>query len=330
MTTTITTTKRQVPWLGIGMSGEWETSSEALKAAELDFQVHREATHWNNPVVPIKDIPGYPGGTGAMITTTLEQLPMYANVRDTDNKVLGVVTPQYNIIQNADAFALADPFLVGSGGSGIISHVGMTEDGLVFMIIDPVESTYIGYEDYNIHLMLTNSFNGKYPCQMIMTPVRIICQNMYRKIVPDRVMATRHTINASKKIEGLSKSTDLEKRIIAFSEVIKDAQVIRMDSKKLDRLIAELFPYPKPGGAYEETSKEKVDFLRQQFNDVYYDAADNIEHHGTAFGFINAYMDYLSHREPTKVMARSWEDRRFSGLVNGADIKTKLIREAMK
>ena len=76
-------------------------------------------------------------------------------------------------------------------------------------------------------------------------------------------------------------------------------------------------------------SKERVDQIRQEFMDVYYNAPDNQKFHGTSMGFVNAYYDYLSHRNPTKLMPGNWSHRRLSGLVSGNDVKTKLFKEVM-
>lgn len=308
---TIVTRRRVAPWVGIGVSGRWDNSADALHAAELDFIVRQEQLFWQ-----LDD-------NGIIYN---EKAPMYGNVRSTDNQLLGCVTPQYKIIQNTDAFALLDPFL---GNDGIITHAGMTEDGLCFMVAE-VQNRTIGGEEYTINLMATNSFNTKYPCQIIMTPVRIICQNMYRKLVPDRIFATKHTITANDKLKAIASGNVVEKKVLAFTDVIEFAQGKAMSAAKLNLLISMLFPYPKEGGPRETTFKLKADEQRQKFLDQYYDAPDNRCHHDTAFGFINAYYDYLSHREAVRNTSVAWADRRLSGMVSEDDIKPSLLKEVMR
>lgn len=312
----LATRTREVPWLGVGVSGEWCNSIDALRAAGLDFTVHKEKTYWMKPYMPLDDV-----DESSPSVTDFERLPMFANVRGDDNRVLGVVTPQYKIIQNEDAFGLMDLFI---GNDGIIKHAGMTEDGLCFMVAEKFVKV-IGGEEYLINLMVTNSFNTKYPCQVIMTPVRIICQNMYRKIVNDRVFLAKHTTFSNSRVLSLQEGT-LDKKVDLFTTMIEDMQSRKIDRKRLDSLVAMLFPYPKEGPR-EETFKEKCDALREKFLDEYYDASDNVAHHGTAFGFVNAYFDWLSHRESSR-MSRSWESRRLSGLVSGQDVDRSLILAA--
>lgn len=305
---TAITTNRTVPWLGIGVSGVWNSSAEALEAAKLDFDVRQEDLYWQH-VEP----------DGIVYD---EKVPMYANVRNTDDKLLGCVTPQYKIIQNKDAFALIDPFL----GNGKITHAGMTEDGLAFMVAEVEVERIIGSEPYNINLMVTNSFNTKYPCQIIMTPIRIYCQNMYRKLINDKIFLAKHTATANDRLIRIAQSGIVEKRVDTFANVIESYQGKKMTLEQIQTLVAMMFPYPKEGTPREVTFKVKVDQQREQFMDIYYDAQDNIKHHGTAFGFINSYYDWLSHRPQVRNSNIRWEDRRLSGIVSGLDIDNNLIK----
>ena len=75
---------RETPWHGLGrIVMDAPASREALELAGLDWQVESRNIY---------------SGTGAMI-------PGYrANVRSTDNAVLGVVSDRYRIVQNEEAF----------------------------------------------------------------------------------------------------------------------------------------------------------------------------------------------------------------------------------
>lgn len=307
------TTNRVAPWLGIGVQGQWDNSFDALQAADLDFNVRQEELFWQ------RDDQGI---------VYNERVPMFANVRNTDDRLLGCVTPQYKIIQNRDAFSLIDPFVAGNNGS--ITNVGMTEDGLCFMVARVQVERTIGSEPYEINLMVTNSFNTKYPCQIILTPIRIYCQNMYRKLTSDRVFLAKHTTTADERLQRIAQGNVVEKKVLAFSNVIESYQGKHMSKTQLEALIAMLFPYPKEGGPREVTYRLKADEQRERFKDQYFDAPDNRVHQDSAFGFVNAYFDYLSHRTPTRDMSGSWADRRLSGLVSGLDVNQSVLREALK
>lgn len=320
MPNTIVQSNRVAPWLGIGVQGQWDNSTEALQAAGLDFDVRQEKLYWKRE-----------DKTTVNFMNQLvydEPAPMFANVRNTDDKLLGCVTPQYKTIQNRDAFSLIDPFVQGNGG--IITNVGMTEDGLCFMVARVEVARSIGMEPYEINLMATNSFNTKYPCQIILTPIRIYCQNMYRKLTNDRVFLAKHTLTANDRLREIAQGNAVEKKVLAFKNIIETYQGKHMSSRQLEALVAMLFPYPKEGGPREVTYRLKAEEQRQRFMDQYWDAPDNRKHQENAFGFVNAYFDYLSHRSNTREMSGSWTDRRLSGLVSGNDVDTKALHEALK
>lgn len=311
MSNTIVQSNRVAPWLGVGMQGQWECSSDALQAAGMDFYVRQEKLFWQRQ------------DHGIVYN---EPVPMFANIRNTDDILLGCVTPQYEIIQNRDAFSLIDPFV--QGNNGVITNVGMTEDGLAFMVARVQVERSIGGEPYEINLMCTNSFNTKYPCQIIMVPIRIYCQNMYRKLINDRVFLAKHTTTANERLIAIANGNIVEKKTLMFKNVIEGYHGKQMGTKKLEELVAMLFPYPKEQGPRELTYRAKADEQREAFIENYYCAPDNQAHHNSVFGFVNAYFDYLSHRNAARETSVSWNNRRLSGLVSGLDVNMGLLRSA--
>lgn len=85
---------REKPWHGLGTGiAEAPNSADALRLAGLDWEVMQKPIYTDVG----EEIPGYK-----------------ANIRDTDRRVLGVVTDRYKIIQNREAFAFTDA-LMGNG-----------------------------------------------------------------------------------------------------------------------------------------------------------------------------------------------------------------------
>ena len=84
---------RFVPWHGLGTPVEKAmTSAEALELGGLNWEVNPK------PV----------------FTETGFEIPNYkANIRSSDNSVLGIVTDRYKIVQNKEAFAFTDALLDG-------------------------------------------------------------------------------------------------------------------------------------------------------------------------------------------------------------------------
>ena len=81
---------------------EYPTSEEAIKFAELDYEVEKS--------------PLFTKGTGIientngieMIDSELEVPNYFANIRTDNNTVLGVVGKDYQIVQNREAFSFFD------------------------------------------------------------------------------------------------------------------------------------------------------------------------------------------------------------------------------
>ncbi|SFM52248.1 hypothetical protein SAMN03159341_1429 [Paenibacillus sp. 1_12] len=85
---------REAPWHGLGKRVEQALNSkEALQEAGLDWTVLQKPIQTEDQM----EITGYK-----------------ANIRETDQRVLGVVTDRYKIVQNHEAFAFTDE-LLGEG-----------------------------------------------------------------------------------------------------------------------------------------------------------------------------------------------------------------------
>lgn len=321
MANQLATYRREAPWIGIGVSGHWTDYREALHDAQLDFEVEAK-----DAKVEV-DIPAWSGGS-IMRYDTVPGVQVNM-VKDSD-KILGCVSKQYGIVQNEQAFKLLEPF---TQLGGVITNAGMTEQGLVFMVLRMRREMMQG-DEWDFDVMCTNSFNGNFPCALMMVPTRIVCQNMYRKLMggsSDSLLHVRHCSMSERRLEAAGKVTgNVMSYITAFGLALSQAANKHLTMRRVERdILPMLFPYPKPGGDKYVMSKERVDRMRKDFMDRYYYAPDNAKFHGTGLGFINAYYDYLSHGDPGKCMPGSWADRRFSNIVSGSNIKMAAIKEAM-
>ena len=111
---------RTKPWHGLGtMVEEAPDSGTALKLAGLDWQVVQKDLVTGDGI----PVPGFK-----------------ANLRDTDNRVLGVVTSRYRVIQNREAFAFTDALL----GEGVTYETaGSLQDGRRTWILARLPQKYI-------------------------------------------------------------------------------------------------------------------------------------------------------------------------------------------
>ena len=129
---------RRVPWHGLGTRVEEALSSEeALKAANLDWKVVQEQIFTEDGRL-VKDY--------------------FANIRDRDGKVLGVVSGRYRIVQNRDAFAFTDELL----GRGVrFETAGSLKEGRKVWILARLPKQYRLAEDLVVpYLVFSNSHDG--------------------------------------------------------------------------------------------------------------------------------------------------------------------------
>ena len=146
---------RVAPWHGLGIRVESALSSqEALQASGLD---------WNVVQRPI-------------MTSAYEPIPGYkANIRDIDNKILGVVSDRYRVVQNAEAFAFTDALL----GEGVkYETAGSLQEGRRIWLLAKLPDKYIiEGEQIEPYLVFSSSHDGSGAIKVAMTPVRVVCQN---------------------------------------------------------------------------------------------------------------------------------------------------------
>ena len=308
---------RDAPWIGIGVRGAWKHWQDALVDAKLDFEVtpYPAKVELSNPLA---------FGTHAAGLTMLEVVPgVQVNV-DNNNRILGCVSSQYGIIQNKDAFSLLQPLL---DDGAIITNAGMTEQGLCFMVA-VWETTDILGEEWNYNIMCTNSFNSQFPCALIMVPTRIICQNMYRKVLKqnDAMLHIRHMSLAPKRIEEAKLATSKCMTYMdSFNDVINQLSDGVMSTGDIQKLIEIIFPMPPKHAERYESSKARVLMQREEFVDSYILSPTIARWRDKPVGFLHAYYDYLSHRGQTKNMPGDWSNRRLSTLVSGDAVNTNVV-----
>ena len=171
---------RTAPWHGLGVKVDDALSTEqALIKSGLDWNVEQHPILTNGGI----QIEGY-----------------RANVRDSDNKILGVVTDRYKVVQNQEAFAFIGELL----GKGVrFETAGALAEGKKIWLLAKLPSTYIIVgEKLSPYLVFTNS-HGSGSIKVAMTPIRVVCQNTLNLALStaDRIWTTNHTGDISSKLE---------------------------------------------------------------------------------------------------------------------------------
>jgi hypothetical protein len=175
---------------------------------------------------------------------------------------------------------------------------GETASGMVYVIGKLPEVSILG-DSFIPHVIFRNGFNAKVKITAAICPLRIVCQNQFNFAFKhtQNTIVIRHVQNAERKLaearEILKMSADY------MSELAKMAEkyaTIRLDATQLDRLLKQMFPLD----GIEEMNAFKRHNLEEQlarFRQAYL-AEDNQNFRGTAWGVINAYTDFITHKIP--------------------------------
>lgn len=115
---------------------------------------------------------------GAIINGKFTTSPkQYATYRTDVNEVLGIVGKRYNIIDNKVAFDFIDSII--DTGDIEWTNAFSKDNGAIVMLQAKLPDHLILENNDKIEKYLTfiNSHNGSYSCRVMISPVRMVCQN---------------------------------------------------------------------------------------------------------------------------------------------------------
>src|SRR5262249_27318291 len=123
-----------------------------------------------------------------LFTATGQQVTHKAVKRSTDGKVLGVVGPRWQPLQNKDAFNWFDPFL--AAGQATLEAAGSLAGGTRVWVLaklnrDPI--VVVPGDEVTKYLLLSNGHDGSLAVRCGFTPIRVVCNNTLQMAHNDRV-----------------------------------------------------------------------------------------------------------------------------------------------
>ncbi len=285
-----------------GYSLSWEggvrvetalSSQEALQASGLD---------WNVIQRPI-------------MTSAYEPILGYkANIRDTDNKVLGVVSDRYRVVQNAEAFAFTDALL----GEGVkYETAGSLQEGRRIWLLAKLPDRYIiEGEQIEPYLVFSSSHDGSGAIKAAMTPVRVVCQNTLNMALSTAkcVWSTVHVGDLAAKMDEAHNTLLLaEKYMGKLGTEIAALSKIRLSDSKVMEYIDMLLPMDDQPS---DIHKKNISRIREDLKIRYFDAPD-LKHVGkNGYRFICAVSDFATHAKPIRETA-NYRENLFAKTIEG-------------
>ena len=163
-----------VPWHGLGTKVPADlTPEQMLEAAGLDWEVEKVQTY-------------------ARINGVETPLPKQALVRTTDNRVLDVVSDDWNPVQNSEAFEFFNDFI--AEGEMQMETAGSLKGGTIVWALAKIKDSFelFGGDRVDSYLHFTNFHKYGFSTDVRFTPIRVVCNNTL-------------TLSLNKKVERMVK-----------------------------------------------------------------------------------------------------------------------------
>ena len=278
---------------------EAPASAEALRLAGLDWNVVQEPIY----------------------TGFKEQVEGYkANVRDTDRKVLGVVSDRYKVVQNVDAFSFTDELL----GKGVrYETAGSLQDGRKVWLLARLPREYIiAGERISPYLVFSNTHDGSGSVKVAVTPVRVVCNNTLNLALNTarRSFSIIHTGNIQDKIQEAKDTLFMaEEYMDCLGVEFEQLRRQKITDQQIKEYIEILLPMEKEPTAVQS---KNIIRLREDMMKRYYDAPDLKKLGNNAYRFINAVSDFATHGSPLRKTA-NYKENLFSRTVDGNPVIDK-------
>ena len=293
---------RFVPWHGLGTPvQESPTSADALRLAGLDWRVEAKPIYTNDGI----KIPGY-----------------VANTRDSDNSVLGVVTEKYKIVQNEDAFAFTDSLI---GGDVRYETAGSLRNGKSTFLLAKLPDKKILDDDFGQYLCFTNTHDGSGAVKVMMTPVRVVCNNTLNLALntTKRMWTCKHMGSMKDKLHEAEETLGFASKYMDNLAVVAERLAnVSLRDEEIQAIVAELFPMDENSSDRTKANMQKA---KQEFMVAYY-MPDIAKFRNTAWGLLNATSDWMSHTSPQR-NTPTYQERNFERIICGHPILDAIMKK---
>jgi phage/plasmid-like protein (TIGR03299 family) len=299
---------RTTPWHNLGIVvQDAPTSLQALDLAGLNWEVVQKPIYTQNavfnfvhsnviPQIEEVEIPGFK-----------------ANVRETDGKVLGVVSDQYKIVQNWEAFEFTD-YLLSNGAR--YETAGSLAGGKRVWMCAKLDSKYLLGDEHVFYLVFSNCHDGTGAIKVMITPIRVVCQNTLNMAIAHskRSWSTKHQGNMSYKLDEAKQTLGMAHNYIEkFSENVVILGQKKVDKVQFENFLELLLPISDEVGNVKATNIETLrEGIRTRYNYSY--DLGNIR--GTALGVLNAVSDFATHSEPLR-KSPNYKENLFAKTIDG-------------
>lgn len=274
-----TTITREATWNKVGMNIREATSvKEALHISGLDYEVVKAPIYLSNG----KKIPG-----------------QFATKKKGTDDVFGIVGKDYTIVQNEEAFSFVDS-IISEG----LTFEKAGETAWMNYIIASLPEQYILDDGFKPYIIFQNSHAGATTLKAAICPLRIVCQNQFTVAFRNSTnkIALRHSSSILSKLDEAQQILKFQASYMdSFAKEAERMATTKFSTEQINSIIDNTFLVKEDDSTRKANSIEEN---RQIFLNAY-NAEDNQNFIGTAWGLVNAYSDFITHIEPKRKTDKS-------------------------
>jgi len=272
------------------------TVEEALEFAGMDWEVNPSKIFDETG----KEIPGFK-----------------ANIREDTGDTLGIVSNQYQIVQNSEALDFVNE--LPKEGDFKFDRAGVFRGGKSIWVMGTLPKVNILGDDISNNVVFVNSHDGSSGVKVMMTPIRLICSNMINFATrnANRIWSAKHTSRITTKLEEARYTLQLANNYIeALNEEADVLASKKITDSEIEAIIDKMFPID-----YMHDTPRKINNIILFKNNFFscYNEDDIKKFKGSAWGAINAMADLIDHGDP-KRMTKHYYDNHWNKLINGHSV----------
>ena len=292
---------RTTTWNGIGTDVNGTTTiNSVLEKAGLNYEVVKQPiyTNFNGNEILVPD--------------------KVATVRKDTGDILGVVSPKYQICQNDEAFDFVDSV------DGVeFVKAGQTHTGMVY-VIGKLPEMEVMDDKFTPYLIFQNGHNGMYTLKTTICPLRVVCQNQFNyafRESPNTISIHHSSQYQGRLVEAQRLIQGTVEYMNNFKNTAEELATLKIGTEDNVRNIINAFFKVK-----ENATDRQIVTAEEQRTELFnaYMAEDNANFMGTAWGLVNGFSDYLTHKETkntktkdeSKFMTVTFDPKMFMMFVN--------------
>lgn len=299
----------QTPWHGLGNPIPQES------IYDMQAGIEKSGLGWEVEAQPLRTLTGL-------------DVPNKAIIRKEDQKVLGVVGPQYTPFQNVEMFEFFQGWL-----DARVCHLhtaGSLHGGAKIWVLAGINSPnmeVVSGDEVSKFILLSNAHDGKNAVRVGFTPIRVVCANTLRMAHDDKaskLIRVKHSKQVKQNVDKIRDIMDVANQ--QFEATLE--QYCFLAGRQVH--LGDLTSYVKIVFGYDKT---KDDELSTKAKNVIKKIVDTIDQgigqdkaRGSwwwAYNGVNNYLNYTDSRNADNRLGKLW-------FGTNAAVNTKALEIAVK